>query len=146
IDTRLFPLSLYCAFRQVLQSGNFRKGKSAEKLHIDQLSKLRLDLRQLIQGIAYRREFLAVDGTLINIRFERSDFEFATSLYCILSPGMIDDQSAHRPCGIAHESRPVREPFTLARGNVQVSFMQKRCSTQVCRGTFARQLSFCHPV
>src|SRR5580765_523372 len=118
IDARLFPLSLYCTFRQVLQGGNFRERKAAEKLHVHQFGKLRLDFRQFIQGVADRREFLGVDGILVKIRLERSDFEFAAALDCISAPGMINDQSAHHPRGITHEPRPVRKAVAFARCDV----------------------------
>jgi hypothetical protein len=62
IDSRLLPPSLYGTFRQVLQGGDFGERKPAEELHIDQLSKLRLDSSQLIQCIATRREFFSVNG------------------------------------------------------------------------------------
>src|SRR5262249_42873726 len=126
IDARLFPLSLYRPFRQFLQGGNFREGQSAEKLHVDQLGKLRLDFRGMIQGVADRREFLGVDGILVNIRPERSDFKFAASLDCIPAPSMINDQSAHHPCGISHKPQPVRKAIAFACSNIQVSLMQER--------------------
>src|SRR6266576_351814 len=48
IDACLFPPSLYGTLRQVLQGGDLGKRKPAEKLHINQLGKLRLDFRQFI--------------------------------------------------------------------------------------------------
>ncbi len=77
IDSRLFPLSLYGTFRQVLQGGDFSERKSTEEFHVDQLSQLRLDFRQLIQCIADRREFFSVNGILAWVGFERSNFKLA---------------------------------------------------------------------
>jgi hypothetical protein len=61
VDSGLFPPSLYGPFRQVLEGGNFGEREPAEELQVDQFSELRLDFRQLIQGIADCREFFGVD-------------------------------------------------------------------------------------
>jgi hypothetical protein len=80
IDSRLFPPSLYGTFRQVLQGSNFGERKPTKEFHIDQLSQLGLDFRQLIQCIAGRREFFSVNRILAWVGFERSNFKLAPRL------------------------------------------------------------------
>src|SRR5947209_7608834 len=52
VDARLVPLPLDGALRKILHSGNFGETEAAEKFQVDYFGKVRLDLRQFIQGIA----------------------------------------------------------------------------------------------
>ena len=47
-------LPLYGPFRQLPQGGDFGEREPAEKLHVDQFSKLNVDFGELIQRIADR--------------------------------------------------------------------------------------------
>src|SRR5258705_7687261 len=120
IDSRLFPLSLYGTFRQVLQGGDFSERKSTEEFHVDQLSQLRLDFRQLIQCIADRREFSSVNGILAWVGFERSNFKLAPTFDRVSASGMINDQSTHHSCGIPHEPRPIGKPLAFSFANASL--------------------------
>src|SRR6266481_4182600 len=146
IDSRLFPLSLYGTFRQVLQGGDFSERKSTEEFHVDQLSQLRLDFRQLIQCIADRREFFSVNRILAWVGFERSNFEFTPALDCVAAPGVINDQSAHHTCGITHEPRPVGKAVAFARGDVEIGLVQKCRNAEACWGSPSCQFPFCQSV
>src|SRR5437667_1104826 len=142
IDARLFPPSLYGPFRQVLQGSDFGERKPAEKLHVDQFCKFRLNFRQLIQCITDRREFLGVDQILTCFGLQRSNFEFTAALDRVAAPGMINDQSAHPTLGIPHEPRPVGKPTAFTRGDVEIGLVQKSCDTQACRRSPSCQFPF----
>src|SRR5882724_4134813 len=79
INARLLPPSLHGTFRQLLHGGDFGERKPAEKFQVDHCSELRLDFRQLIQGVADQRELLRVGRILNNISSERGNFELTTS-------------------------------------------------------------------
>ena len=55
---------------------------------------------------------------------ERSKFEKAAAFLRMAFAGMINDETAHHPCGVCHESGLVRKrrmPFS----HVEISFVQK---------------------
>src|SRR5262249_53752527 len=103
VDSRLFPPSLYSSLREILQSGDFGKGKTAEKLEIDQLDEFRFYDSELIESLANRRKFVGVDEFANSIGNQGSNLEVTTSLKCSAIAGIIDDESTHYAHGISHE-------------------------------------------
>src|SRR4029077_10437011 len=108
---------------------DFGKREPTEKLQVDQLSKLRLDFRQLIEGIADRRELFGVYRILNNIGSERRNFEFTTAFDGASAARVINDESAHGARGIPHEAGPVGKGAAVAGGDVEISLVQKRGDT-----------------
>ena len=125
VDPRLFPISLDRALRYAAHRGDFSKRKPAEEFQVDDLCKPRIHLGQLVDRIADALQVVFV-GRAINDRRRRGDLEHAATLHGTATTGVIDDEAAHHPCRIRHESRAVGKHDAFTARDVEVRLMEQR--------------------
>src|ERR1700757_433843 len=110
IDFCFFPFALHRALRQATHGCNLGEGESAEELEIDELRKLGIHRRELIERFADPGEFASIGDFGYVLVFECSNFDMTTAFLSLPVARMIDDEAAHYSGRISHKTGAIGEP------------------------------------
>ena len=96
---------------------NFRSTTSAS---------VRLDLGQLVEGVADVLQLVRAGDALGDRRVERRDLELPAALVRAAAAHVVDDQAAHRPRRVGHEARAIGKGDALAVPTCSVGLVHER--------------------
>src|SRR5215470_5847390 len=108
IHSGFLPLPLSGPFGDPLHGSNLGECKAAEKFQIDNLRKQGISFGELIQSFADLNQ-LAVICRVCAFTAERCDLELTAALLGAAIASVINNEPAHHPRGISHESGSIRE-------------------------------------
>src|SRR5439155_22414734 len=77
---------------------------------------------------------------------DRRELELSAALLCAPASRMIDDESAHYPRRIRDEPRAVGEGGAVARGHLEIRFVEQRGDAQADGGAGSCELTLREPV
>jgi hypothetical protein len=141
VDAGLLPLALDGSLADIPRSRNFRERKSAKILQVNNLRERRVGLGQFVKRIAYASE-AAVVHCVLDVCSERGDLKLATALLGPAIPRMIDDQAAHDPGGIAHESATIGKGSGVFACDFDICLVKQGDGTQADRPASSSKFMF----
>jgi hypothetical protein len=102
---------------------------------------------KLVERVTDTGELAIIDNAFRGVGGEGGDLETASLLLCAAIARVIDDETAHDPGGIAHESPAIRKQETsVAFGNVDIGLMEEGGYAETDGGSMTRQLPPGHAV
>jgi len=140
INARLFPLALHGPLDSPFHGCNLCERKSAKEFEVDNFGEARFSGRQFIERVAELREFATI-RSVFQFRSDRRDFKLAAPLLRLPVAAVVDDEPAHYPRGVSHESRAVGEGCSFLLRHLEISLMQERGRAEGNRSALARKLA-----
>jgi hypothetical protein len=139
VDARLLPLALHGSLADIPGSRDFREGKSAKILQVNNLREGWFGLGEFLERLTDANE-VAVVNRVLDFGSERGDLELAAALLGPATSRMIDYQAAHDPSGIAHESPAVSEGCPVFACDFDIRLVEQGDGTQADRPAFPGEL------
>jgi hypothetical protein len=143
VDAGLFPVALDRPLRDAAHRGDFSEREPAEEFQIDDLRESRVDTREIVERVADLRELAFVRDHLGDFGAQRGDLESPSTLLSAAIARVLDDQAPHRPSGITHELRPIRERQPIPARDIEIGFVEKGGDAEARTGARPGKLAPC---